>query len=402
MKMFSVLSLSILATACNDLGTGSSTTTTTRGVATSQTDVAVEEALADLDTGKSPPAARAKLDAALAQGEMPKEKRGAALLALANATLPTDREKGITLLEEAIAQGEEKAESKLFSVLTGHELPSGSRWNRGGPPPAAFAEALVKYFPENPQDHAVHVDLLGFGGTRSLENLGTFNVAAAIRQKDAQVCASCPETKTNVRASMRFKTSWTGIPESVAQMETSLVVLYLDKETMLPERYARWAAAPLADIQAAIDKGEGFVAVKERPNAPPLVTIAAPRATQWRQTEAALASTSSIPDKPLYVKFDGLDKEEIQFGVRGRFPEFKKCYEKVLSVKKDAAGDVEFAFAVTGKGTVTDLVVTGTGALDEAGMKACMAKGLEGAKFPEWSSDPAARTTVKYPVKFAP
>ena len=60
---------------------------------------------------------------------------------------------------------------------------------------------------------------------------------------------------------------------------------------MPPERYAQWLAAPIADIKAALERGEGFAAVKERPNAPPLVTIAAPRSSQFHGVESSNADS---------------------------------------------------------------------------------------------------------------
>ncbi len=34
--------------------------------------------------------------------------------------------------------------------------------------------------------------------------------------------------------------------------------------TIPPARYQKWVAAPIADIQAAIERGEGMFAVKDR------------------------------------------------------------------------------------------------------------------------------------------
>jgi signal transduction histidine kinase len=46
------------------------------------------------------------------------------------------------------------------------------------------------------------------------------------------------------------------------------LVVYVDEQTILPERYAHWLAVPIADIKASLDRNEGFVAVKERPGTP--------------------------------------------------------------------------------------------------------------------------------------
>src|SRR5262249_388443 len=153
------------------------------------------------------------------------------------------------------------------------------------------------------------------------------------------------------------------------------VVLYVDEETMPPERYSKWLAAPAADLHAAFSRGEGLLAVKERPGAPPLVTVAAPRVAQLLTVQADLAAMTELPKQPVTVTLhDALTKNEIQRGIRAHFGAFWSCYESLLTHRPEARGSAHLSFTVEGSGNVQDARVTLDGTLDDPELRACFEK----------------------------
>jgi hypothetical protein len=370
--------------------------------------VALEAVLGDVDTGHDLEAARTKLEAMLAQGTLSKEDRVRVEVALskvlAAGTNAADKERSLSLLESAVAAGDDSAEKKLFSMLTGRVQPSA--WSRRGldePKIAPVARALAKFFPAATPDRNVEVGIIMFGGAGSTGDLGTFAIGDVLRQNAVAACGLCDEVKTSIHTSRSQSGFWTSIPRYASKLETSLVVVYVDEETMVPERYAKWLAAPLADIRSALDRREGLVAVKERAGAPPLVTLVAPRPAFFATVEGKLAAMTELPKQPVTVKIDrGLDRSEIQRAIRDRYAAMKGCYETLLKQRPTAAGKISMAFSVDGQGTLGDLDVGLDGTIEEPAMRSCVIDVAQHLRFPKWSNDPSAKTTVRYPIEVHP
>jgi hypothetical protein len=397
----SVLVLSLLAAACGNVPQGEGAPPPPAAPSGS---LAVEQALADVDTGKSPEASRASLGALLADPTVPKEDRARVALALATLDERAGRkDDAVSHVEEAIALGNDDAEKRLRVLLTGSEGPSPWARRAGEPIVAPSAVALSRYFPAATPDRRVEIEIQSFGTQSGATDLGTFAVGDALRQKAIESCGICDEVRTSIHTHSSSSGSWSAIPRYAPLLENALVVLFVDQETMVPARYAKWLAVPSEEIQAAFDRGEGLVAVKERPGAPPLVTLAAPRPSQLLTVEAKLAAMSELPKTPVAIKLAaGISPQEIRSGVRARFGAFRQCYDAFLGRKPGAGGKVEMSYAIRGDGSLDDVRVALDPALDEPELRACTEKAAASLRYPRWSKDASARTTVKYPIVFSP
>jgi hypothetical protein len=366
--------------------------------------LSLEQILADSDTGRDPANVRAALEKVLADPAISKEDRIRADMALARVVEPTDKERAVSILEDAVSLGDEGAQKRLFSLLSGHDAPSPYR-QRDDTPVAPIAFAFARSFPAATPDREVEIDVLTFGTPRdrSAEALGTLEIGSALRQNAVDACGLCDEVKTSIHTHRSNERLWSAIPHYSGRIDKALVVVYVDQETVLPERYAKWLAAPLADVNASLARGEGLVAVKERPGAPPLVTLAAPRASQLLTVESTLAQMKELPKEPVPVKLaSGLSKEEVRSGVQARWSGFKACYEGLLQKQPKAAGAAEIAFTITATGEVADARVSLDPALEEPAHRACFDKVVASLRYPAWSKDPSAKTTVRYPIHFSP
>ncbi|WP_394834365.1 AgmX/PglI C-terminal domain-containing protein [Pendulispora rubella] len=364
---------------------------------------ALEQALVDVDIGQNLETARETLTTTLASGTVSKADRVRADLALAKLLESTDKERAVTLLEDAASLDDEAAQKRLFRLLAGRDAPSSWLRNTWDAPPPASAFAFARYFPAATADNEVDVQVLAFGGdARTTDTLGTFHVGDALRSSALDACGLCEQVKTSIRTSSSHMEFWSAIPAYAAKLEKALVVLYVDEETMVPERYAKWLAAPEADIRAAFARGEGLVAVKERPGAPPLVTVAAPRVAQLLTVEATLAAMGELPKQPVPVKVhDTLTKNEIQRGIRANFGAFWTCYEALVTRRPEARGKANLGFAVTASGKVEDVHVTLDATLEDPEVRACFEKATRAMHYPAWSKNPSAKTTVRYPIQLA-
>lgn len=403
-KLVSLAALTLALAAC---GNGAPTTQSTGAATTAETTQigSVDEALADAETGRDPAAAQARLETLLGDASLKKEDHARVALALSRIVEKAgDHERAIQLAEDATASGNEDAEKQLFLLLTGKTSPS--QWSRRGDQgsPTDSARAFAKYWPAATPDRQVEVEMYLFGGGGSKESVQSpFDVAAALRQNAVDACGLCDEVKTKIHTHSSRETFWTGIPKYASKLDKALVVVYVDAETIPPARYEKWLAAPLADIQAAIGRGDGMVVVKERPGAPPLVTIAAPRMSQLGTMEAKLAGMSTLPLAPFTMKLpEALAAGEIQGAIRARFGAFRKCYEELLARKPGAGGKIELAYAIGNDGTPRDVVVNVPAALDDATLVACVKTTAEKTTYPAWSRDPKATTTVRYPITVTP
>ncbi|HEU4537798.1 MAG TPA: AgmX/PglI C-terminal domain-containing protein [Polyangiaceae bacterium] len=386
---------------------GCGETSAAPGAAPAPADVApesaLERALVDVDVGRNLAAARETLTTMLASGSLSKEDRVRADLVLAKLLEPTDKERAIALLEDAASLDDGAAQKRLFRLLAGRDAPSSWARNTWDAPPPPSAFAFARYFPAATADNEVDVQVFVFGGdARTTDTLGTFHVGDALRSNAFDACRSCDEAKAGIHVASTHKELWSAIPAYAAQLEKALVVLYVDEETMVPERYAKWLAAPAADLRAAFSRGEGLVAIKERPGAPPLVTVAAPRVAQLLTVEATLAAMGELPKQPVTVKLDdALTKNEIQRGMRAHFGPFWSCYESLIARRPDARGKATLSFTVEASGKVEGMRVALDGTLEDAELRPCFEKAAGAMHFPAWSQNPSAKTAIRYPLHFA-
>lgn len=361
---------------------------------------AIEEALADAETGRDPTAARARLEGILADPATDRDDRGRVSLALSRLVDKLgDKDRAVSLAEDAVVAGNKDGERQLATLLTGKALPS--PWaRRGNVAVSDSARALAKYFPAAVPGRTIEIDFVQLGGLdRDETSSATFDVGAALRERAVQACGLCEAVETSIHTTHSREPFWTAMPRYASRFDKALVVVYVDEQTMPPERYATWLALPIADIQSALSRGEGLFAVKERASAPPLVTIAAPRASQLKTVEAKFAETQTFTAKPVTVNLPaGLSRDEIQAGVRSRFSAFRSCYEALTARKPNAAGRLDFAYAVDGSGKPHDVTVDRPASLDDAEFGSCMKKAVESIAYPLWSQDPTASTTVRYPL----
>lgn len=361
----------------------------------------IDALMADVETGRDP-GKRAELEALLADTSLPKSEHAKIALSLSRLLEATDRERAIQLTEDAVAAESDEAEERLFTLLTGSKPPS--RWARRGPtePVPNAAMALAKYFPTATPEHKVEVRIKTFGGEggRHDREGGAFDIAGALRTKAEEACGLCDEVKVSIGTHSSSWPSWTNIPREVTSLEQALVVSYFDVQNPPVARYEKWFAAPVADITSAIASGEGLVAVKERPGAPPLVTVAAPRAALLPLVEAKLAVMSELPLSPKRVPIDThLSKDEVRAGFRTRLSAFKKCYEDLRARRSDAAGTIESAYGIKADGSVVDVTTSVSGSLDDAAFRECVADGVRSIRYPRWSwSSKNDVTTVRYPL----
>jgi hypothetical protein len=404
LSVLSLVSLSLFA-GCADADAPAQAVTPLAEDAGAATPLGVEAVLADVETGRDPVATRAAREALEARrASLAKGDRIAVDLALERLVGETDAPRAIALLEDATSLESEDAEKRLFARLAGHEAPSRNRRDRDDVV-AESARALARFYPAATPDKKVEIDIVAFGAKdeRASDNLGTFAIDGALRERAVEACGLCDEVKTNIHTHSSLSRLWSAIPRYEGRLEKALVVLYVTADTLVPEHYAKWLAAPSAVVSAALAHGQGLVAVEERPGAPPLVTIAAPRAAQLATVETSLAAMHELPKEPVVVKLPAkLSPSEIQSGVRARFGGFKGCYHSLLERRPDAAGKVELAYAIAGTGTISDVVVSLGGTLEDPAHRTCVEHVMASVRYPVWSTDPAAKTTVRYPITLEP
>lgn len=408
----SVIVLGLLGTACSNggapdpvPGAPAAAAAAAAGPAAANGNAALEQALADVDTGRDPARVRASLEAVVADPATSREDRSRADVALARLLGATDKDRAVAVLEDAVSLGDSDAQNQLFTLLAGHAPPSPYRQHDDAPV-APIAQAFAHYFPAATPDRKVSVDIVEFGPTRdsqTQEALGTFAISTVLRKNAVESCGVCDEVKTNISTHRSHERLWSAIPQYAGgKLDQALVVLYVDAETMVPERYASWLAAPLGDVTAALEHGQGLVAVKERPGAPPLVTIAAPREAQLVTVEAALAAMHELPKAPVPVKLaSGLSKEEIRDAVQARFGAFRGCYRELLERQPRSSGTAQISYTVKNTGEVTDAKVSLDPGIEEPAHRACFEKVVATLRYPAWSSDPKDKTTVRYPIVLA-
>lgn len=373
--------------------------------------VRVEQAERSLDVGRDVAGARATLEAVVADKSAPADVRDRAALSLSRALeMSKDKEGAITTVEKLLAShsndprwaGQEAAERRLRKLLTGKEEGPGVPFHAPEAVPP-FAKVLAKYYPIK-KGEPTDVSLATFGGDRQAsERLGTFNVGAALHEAAEEACQLCDD-KLAVRGFVTMWGSWTEIPKERARLNSSLAVFYTHLADPIPSRYEELLPVPMAEVLPHLQKGEGIVVSKERAGAPPVILIAAPREAQLAEVEEALSMMKAMPGTLTVIKLNpSLKSGEIKGLMhKDAMPEFKKCYESLLTSAPAAAGKVVLAFAIKGDGTVEDLKVetvdaTGAG-FDDPTFQKCMTDATGKLHFEATGT----RTTVKYPMSFAP
>lgn len=371
----------------------------------------LEQAQRSLDVGRDVAGARAALEEVLADPATAPEQRDEARLGLSRALEAAgDREGAIAAVEALLAQHpdgarfplEEAAEARLRKLVTGSDVEPRQRSEdtRAASP---FARALTRYFPApNAAKGAIEVRLQLFGGSEEgSDRLGTFAVARALQEMRREACPLCDD-HLSIHTSSGRNGSWVGIPRSRQKLAGALAVYYFDLgDGRIPARYDAELPLPSAEIVARLERGEGLVAVRERPGAPPAVLVAAPREAQLAEVEEALSAMKTVPTEPVAVPLKpSLKPQEIQVVVRRSFGAYRACYEALLQRSPAATGTVRLRFAIRGDGGVEALSVDSDGSLHEPAFEGCMAATTRALAFP--ASHVTKPTTVTYPIVFSP
>ncbi len=372
----------------------------------------LEQAERSLDVGRDVPASTAVLQGVAGDPAATLDQRDAARLSLSQALEARGDHEGAISTIEALLEGHpegpttpaaEAAEARLRKLLTGRDATPRPRSEDTRPVPP-FARALLRYFPTPSAGvGALEVRVLTFGGdAEASERLGTFAVDRAVREERRKACALCDD-RLSLRAHTGRTGSWTGIPMNRAHLGSSLVVYYFDLgEGRIPARYDAELPLPTAEIAARLAGNEGLVAARERPGAPPVVLIAAPRGAQLAEVEEALSLMKALPTEPVSLPLKGgLKPDEIQGVVRGSFGRYRECYEAVLKHAAAAAGTARMQFGIRGDGSVEAVSVQSTDGLEhEAEFQSCVVGATSALVFP--ANHAVEVTTVTYPIVFNP
>jgi hypothetical protein len=360
----------------------------------------LEVALGDIDLGHDPAATRASLETLVASGGLQSEDSARAKLGLSRlAEAAGDTERAITLLEEAAALGTQVdgIERRLYELSTGRPLPSMPELV-DAPVVAPIARALSKWF-EPGSDHRANINVIMLGGGDTHRRLGTYAIGASLREHQEARCPSCDATKLDLNEWNTQHGDWTGLFRALPKLGTSLVVFYLDHETMIPSRYDSYLPVPSAEIDAHLQKGEGYIAVKTRGSAPPVIVLAAPRRAQVEKVEEAFAKMKELPKAGVAVPLPaGLTNREIKLAIRGSFTAFHGCFDALIAKNNRAAGNMVASFAARADGTVDKLRVELDHGLDDPSFRSCVEGVWKGITFPKTGENGV--TTVVYPTQF--
>jgi hypothetical protein len=373
--------------------------------------IRIEQASRALDVGRDAASARASLEQVLADPQASPAERDLATLALSRALeAGGDRERATTVIEDLLAahvddhrwSAAPRAEARLRELVTGTaEEPARLTLDRDEAV-APFARLLARYFPAD-ADGTTRVQLLTIHrDSDASDELGTFNVAGAVKAMKREACPLCDES-ARTSTSSAGESSWVAIPKSRDKIASSLVAFYVDLGAgRIPSRYDALLPLSTAEIAAHLEKGEGLVVARDRAGAPPVLVVAAPREAELPVVEAALAKMTALPASPVVVPLDpALRPAEIRAAVRAKKPAFRACYEALLGRVPDAAGKIQLAFAVEGDGHVDDARVEADApALRDATFERCVLDATSALAFP--ATGVSGKTTVRYPLSLAP
>jgi hypothetical protein len=371
------------------------------------TAVRVEQAERALDLGRDVAGARATLEAVVADKSAPLDLRDRAALSLSRACeLGKDGEGAVRAIENLLAAhasdhewpGKDAAEGRLRKLVTGKEARPSSVL-RPEEKASPFARVLAGYYPEK-KGEARSVTMLAFGGDSDVsEQLGTFNIRAALREKAQEACPLC-DVNVTVHTSMSQSGSWTAIPAEKPRMDRAITLFYTHLGDLIPARYDSLLPMPMAEVTAHLQKGEALIVAAERPGAPPVILLAAPREAQLAEVEEALSLMKTLPTSAMVIKVaPGLKALEIRTVMRAAgMPQLKKCYDELLARVPTAAGKIDIGFGIRGDGTVEKVQLDTTETLEDARFRRCLVDATGTLRFAATGSV----ATVKYPLVFSP
>lgn len=372
----------------------------------------IERAVRDIESGQNLDAARAQLDAVLADPAVSPDLRDDARLALSRLhEIRGEDEQAIVAIEQLLAShrldakyaAHQAAERRLRFLLTGSEDSLPRSEARDVIPP--IAHRLAGFFTPDSQG-TTHVGILIFGrAPETGEPTGAFNIAEALQARKQESCPLCTDG-VSVSTSRSQTSSWVMLPAAAAAAPSegptyanALTVFYFDLETnRIPSRYDSYLPMRSDDVVARLEKGEGVVAVKVRDGAPPVVLLAAPRWGLLSDVEQAFSKLEELPAEPQSVSVDPkLRSDEIRAVVRGGYPKLRKCYEDLLATDPDARGKVVLGFAIE-NGSAVDVEVDAQSTLTDAALQSCFLGAFRSLRFPA----APGRVTVKYPIALSP
>ncbi len=382
------------------------------GQATDASMLDLERILRRVERGDATPADGKQLEAIIAEGKLPAEALDRASLGLSALHEDDDDLEGAVRAVEDLMkrhggdsgyEAHEAAERRLRLLLTGDEEAPRNH-ARNMEPMAPVAKALARFFPEDDKGVSL-LDVVSVGkAPTSSDPHGIFNLSRAKRENAESECAVCDVDVKGQRSHSRIE-SWVDLPLMQGQHQAdmpnpdrSMVVVYFDlTQNRVPSRYDAYLAVPSAEAIERLERGEAFVAVRERPGKKPLVMLAAPRAGQLDEVESAFAALETIPVEPKTVEVKTkLQAHEIQGVVRGSFRTFRVCYETLLATDPRAAGKVTAKFSIDGEGTPGAVTTDSTFA--DTAIGSCIAQNVTRLRFPASGKT----VTVTYPIAFSP
>lgn len=372
----------------------------------------LERILRRVERGAANDGDGAALSATIRAGKLPADALDSASLALSTLLEEDDDVEGaIRAVEDLMKRhagdpayaAHEAAERRLRLLLTGsEEAPRSTRRNME--PMAPIAKALASFFPEDERKVSL-LDVVSVGTPPTAgDPHGIFNLSRAKRELAEEACAVCDVDIKAQRSHSRIE-SWVDLPLSLGEHradmpnpDRSMVVVYFDlTENRVPSRYDAYLAVPSAETVERLERGEAFVAVRERPGKKPLILLAAPRAGHLDLVETAFAEMNGLPAAPHPIEVPKkLQPHEIQGVVRGGFRNFRACYEKLLATDPTAAGKVVLKFRIDGAGLPLDVTTDST--FVDTAIASCVAEHMGGMRFPASGE----KVTVTYPIAFSP
>jgi len=371
----------------------------------------IEQAQRSLDRGADGRVAASALEAALLDPGISAEQRRQAVLALSRAHEASEQtESAIAVIEaEMAAHADDRAwddgpfERRLRELLTGTASAPGIDIERDEAV-APFAHVVAESFTEDAAG-TVKATFFMAGGDSSLsDELGTFNIRGALKKDREKACPLCDN---QVRVSRWVRQGdWTIIAEQQHRFDDAFVVFYFDlSRNRIPERYEHHLPMPVADVVAELEQGRSFVLAAERPAAPPVLLIAAPRTAMLEDVERHLAGLEQLPTTLEYAEVSTkLRPDEIRSVVRRQwFPNARGCYERLLERDAQAQGKIIIRFAIVGDDGATEAVRLETDApsFQDDEFLRCIEASAVKMRFPV-TGQGKARTTVAYPVHFTP
>ena len=371
----------------------------------------LERAQKALERGGDLNAAKQQFEAALADPSLSADEKDEARLGLSQAKAALGDTDGAVALVEQLLQTHgdssrfavrESAEKQLRKLLTGHEEDTSNFSISEHYAPVA--RALAPYFKPDEKGETL-IDVYSFGDRGSRDDLGIFNIAAAKRDMALEECAFCDQ-HNNFSRSMSSSGSWVSLPRAMGeaasdmpQADRSMLVFYMDLEAnRVPSRYDAYLAIPSNEIVSHLERGEGLIAMRERPGAKPTIVIAAPRFGQLSAVTEAFSKLTSLPKTPLVVPVAaGLTPDEIKSTIRGAKSAEKRCYDTLLAKDPSASGQIVVSFSIDVEGNVRDARADDAkSTLKDGEMQNCVADAISHLTFAKTGE----RINVSFPLMF--